>query len=83
LVVNISTRVVVRLDYQDLLNRRHEDYYEVVPIGGGYPLNSSEGRALFSKWQNEWQSELSSLRADELLARAVEKMGNRRAPSGD
>jgi hypothetical protein len=65
----LSEKIVLRMRYRDLLDRQHEDYFEVHPVSGGTRLQDGLGKARFSKWSTAQVIELSRLRADDLLDR--------------
>src|ERR1700730_9919422 len=44
---NLDTLVYVKLRYSDMLDRSHEDYYEVPTVGGGWRMRDADGRAVF------------------------------------
>lgn len=64
----VDLRIVLRLRYRDLLDREHEDYYEVQPVTGGTRIAKAPGIADFARWEKGRPLELSSLRADNLLS---------------
>lgn len=64
---NMDEQLVVRMRYRDLLDRQHEDYYDVRPVDGGRRLSDTVGRERFDKWQSGPRIELSALKAEDLL----------------
>lgn len=68
---NLSELIILRLRYRDLLSRSHEDYYEAHFVGGGARISDELGKARFADWEAAMRPELSSLRADDLLARTT------------
>jgi hypothetical protein len=67
---NLDEQLVVRLRYRDLLERPHEDYYEVRPVSGGTRITDEMGRSQFTKWTEAPLRELSDIRADDFLKSA-------------
>lgn len=59
---------VVRLNYRDLLDREHEDYYQVEPVTGGWRLPDNDGKAMFERWRTAHRPELAQLKLEDLLA---------------
>jgi hypothetical protein len=68
---NMNEQVVLRFFYRDMLNRRHEDYYEAHFVGGGSRLPSEVGKTLFAKWKAAPRVEFASVRADDFFKRAT------------
>ena len=67
---NLDERLIVRMFYRDLLDRQHEDYYEVRPVSGGTRLANDVGKISFDRWGAGQQIVLANLTADDLLNRA-------------
>lgn len=63
----LDEQFVVCLRYKDLMDRQHEDYYEVRPIYGGTRMKDEVGKARFSRWNSAQHIELSTLHVDDLL----------------
>jgi len=64
---HLDEQLVVRLRYRDLLDRQHEEYYEVRPVHGGTRMADEVGKARFLRWTEAQRIELSNLRANDLL----------------
>jgi hypothetical protein len=62
----IEEQLILRLQYRDLLDRTHDDYYRVEVIGGGRRIARDEGERLFKKWQSGQRIELNRLTPDVL-----------------
>jgi hypothetical protein len=67
LFANLDEHLIVQLRYRDLLNRFHEDFYEVKPVSGGVRLPDEVGKARFDKWIAAQHAELAQLRPDNLI----------------
>ena len=65
--VLINEQTVVHLRYRDLLDRQHEDYYDVSHVGAGMRMLDLDGKLLFDKWRIIPRLELSTLNAEDLL----------------
>lgn len=63
----LEERVFLALTYLDLLDRRHEEYYEVPTVGGGWRLPDATGRRIFEEWRSPQRLEMSKLDPDTLL----------------
>jgi hypothetical protein len=70
----LDERILVRLNYFDLLDRQHEDYYEVPSVGGGWRMIDAYGIAAFQKWKKDHRFELSNLNVDVLLDAATNRI---------
>ena len=65
----IGERIAVRLRYRDLLDRQHEDYYDVRPVSGGTRILDVTGKEVFAKWDGAFpRVELLTLDVEKLLA---------------
>ena len=64
----MEERLLLELQYRDLLDRPHDEYYIVQVVGGGRRVPDEEGKALVKQWQGAQRLELGKLTADELLA---------------
>jgi hypothetical protein len=47
IIVDLDCKHFARLNYCDITGLSHEDYYEIKPVGGGYPLSTTEGSGIF------------------------------------
>lgn len=64
----LDEKLIVRLVYRDLLDRLHDDYYEVRPISGGTRMEDGIGRTIFKTWiEATKRYHLSDLKAENLL----------------
>lgn len=70
---NLDEHLIVRLHYRDLLNRRHDDYYEVRPVSGGVRLTDEVGKAEFDRWTASQHTELSSFRPDSVIDQVLQR----------
>jgi len=70
---NLDEHLIVRLGYRDLLNRQHEDYYEVRPVSGGVRLTDEVGKAGFDRWTDAERPYLSNLQPDNLIDQVLQK----------
>jgi len=73
---NVDELIYVSLHYRDLLDRSHEDYYEVPTVGAGWRMADADGRAVFQRWKGSQKVELSSLNAEQLLTEATKRIEN-------
>src|SRR5271170_2161730 len=48
--VNMEERTYVHIDYNDLLNRPHSEFYEVHSIGGAIRIDDAAGAQVFAWW---------------------------------
>jgi hypothetical protein len=61
-------RIFTRLEYYDLLNRPHVDYFRVPHVGGGRQIDAAEGEEIFDRWHKSTAKvSLSSLDANKQL----------------
>lgn len=74
---NMNERVFVRFRYRDMLNRRHEDFYEAHFVGGGLRIPDEVGKARFAKWKATARVELSSVRPDDFFKHATPAASDR------
>jgi hypothetical protein len=68
---NLDERLIVRMLYRDLLERPHEDYYEVRLVSGGTRVTNDVGKSSFDRWRAAHQIMLANLSPDDLLNRAI------------
>src|SRR6266478_1684949 len=66
---DLGEHLIVRLLYRDLLDRQHDDYYEVQPVSGGTRVTNDVGKSSFDHWTAAQQVMLANLSADDLLNR--------------
>jgi len=64
--VDVEERLLVRIAYRDLLERGHEEYFEVVAVGGGRRIANDVGKSEFDRWARQ-HTELTDLDPDGLL----------------
>lgn len=49
LYANTEERTFLRIEYSDILNRRHEEYYQVAPVSGSRLISREAGRHRFEQ----------------------------------
>jgi hypothetical protein len=69
-VLNLDTLVYLKLTYQDMLDRLHEDYYTVPNVGGGLRMKDADGKTIFAKWGQPGRADLSHLTGEKLVSEA-------------
>jgi hypothetical protein len=73
---NLDTLIYIKLRYRDMLDRAHEDYYEVPTVGGGWRMRDADGKAVFEKWEQPGRVEMSNLSAEQLLSETAKRIDN-------
>jgi hypothetical protein len=66
--------VYVGLTYHDLLDRLHEDMYEVSLVGSGSRLSDKDGRVIRDKWRAGPRVNLNDIKAEQLLSEAADRI---------
>jgi hypothetical protein len=67
---NVDEQLVIRLRYLDLLDRGHEDYFQVPFVGAAIRIPKNIGEASMSRWSAMPHYELSDLTPEIILALA-------------
>jgi hypothetical protein len=72
----------VHLHYRDLLDRQHDDYYQVPWVGAGSRVSDETARTMFSLWNKQPRPELSTSMPAELFAEATRRIeaGSKSSP---
>jgi hypothetical protein len=69
----VNERLYIHLHYRDLIDRQHDDYYEVPMVGGGRRLQDPHGIEVFQRWR--WPMiELGNLSAEDLFSEATNRV---------
>ncbi len=71
---NTEERTFLRLLYLDLLNRSHEEYYEVAPVRGSKMISTDAGRAAFAEAAPEKRISLRDLTVERVSAQLIDLM---------
>jgi hypothetical protein len=66
-----SPLVVLRLEYLDLLEHEHIEFYEVDPVRGGRPIPNASGKDAFERWNARPTIDLPTVSGEQLIAAAI------------
>jgi hypothetical protein len=73
-ILLLDQLVYVGLTYHDLLDRLHEDMYEVPLVGSGSRLSDKDGRVIRDKWRAGPRVNLNDITAEQLLSEAADRI---------
>jgi hypothetical protein len=66
LYANTEERTFLRIQYNDILNRPHDEYYEVAPVSGSWAISNDVGRVVFDEASPEKRVSLRDLTVDKV-----------------
>jgi hypothetical protein len=70
--VNTEQQTFLHLRYLDIINRSHDEYYQVTPLYGSHLISSDVGRALFEEASPSNRVNLRDLTVDKIAPKLEE-----------